>query len=308
LIRREVRVGSRASKLAMAQTQWVISRLQEAVPAARFTIVPIRTEGDVDRTTPLEAMGGRGVFVREVERRLLEGDVDLAVHSLKDLPTKETEGLVLAAVPKREDPRDAVISREGVDFLALSPGKVIGTGSPRRRAQLAYARPDLAFTAVRGNIDTRIAKAMQGELDAVVLAMAGLLRARIQAPARPIPMELCLPAPGQAALALQAREGDGEIQRLAATIDDPSTHRAVACERRLLGLLGGGCHAPVAAYCRAAGDEWALDACVGLADGSRLIRISCRGATPEAVLEVAYGELVSQGALEILQEGERSGP
>lgn len=302
---REVRVGTRASQLARAQTEWVIARLKEAAPKVRFTVVPIRTEGDLDRTTPLEAMGGRGVFVREVERRLLEGDVDLAVHSLKDLPTQETPGLVIAAVPPREDPRDALVSRDGVEFGALPAGARIGTGSPRRRAQLGAARPDVVFAPLRGNIDTRVKRAIAGEFDGVVLAMAGLLRARVQAPARPISLDVCLPAPGQGALAVQARQEDEEVVRLAAFVGDERARRATACERRLLGMLGGGCHAPVAAYCRPVDGEWAMDACVGLPDGSKLVRAGCRRPTPEGALEAVYRALVERGALDLLKEAER---
>src|SRR5690606_27643877 len=304
---REVRVGTRASLLALAQTRWVIARLQEAAPGVRFTVVTVRTEGDRDRSTPLPAMGGRGVFVREVERRLLQGDIDLAVHSLKDLPTEETPGLTVAAVPVREDPRDALVSRDGAALEALPPGAAVGTGSPRRRAQLAFARPDLVFVSVRGNVDTRVEKAARGELDAVVLAMAGLVRAGIRAPAKPIPFELCLPAAGQGALALPVREGDRAMERLAGLIDDGATHAAVRCERELLRRLGGGCHAPVAAYCRPEGGAWAFDACVGLPDGSRLVRASSREAAPEAARDAVYLRLMEKGGQELLKEAERAG-
>ena len=224
LTRREVRVGTRSSELAQAQTRWVVSLLEKVAPDIHFTIQTIRTEGDLDQQTPLPRMGGRGVFVREVERRLLAGDVDFAVHSLKDLPTEETPGLVILSVPSREDPRDALVTQNGVDFQSLSAGAVIGTGSPRRRAQLYYHRPEIDFRHVRGNIDTRVRRVIDGELDGVILAVAGLRRAGITTPARPIPLEISLPAAGQGALALQARgrRRDGGAPRSRRQPDGPS--------------------------------------------------------------------------------------
>ena len=184
---------------------------------------------------------------------------------------------------------------------ALPPGAAVGTGSPRRRAQLAFARPDLVFVSVRGNVDTRVEKAARGELDAVVLAMAGLVHAGIRAPAKPIPFELYAGGrPG--ALALQVREGDRAMERLAGLIDDGATHAAVRCERELLRRLGGGCHAPVAAYCRPEGGAWAFDACVGLPDGSALCGRRPARRRPKAARDAVYLRLMEKGGQELLKE------
>src|SRR5690606_6549843 len=176
--------------------------------------LPVETEGDLDRRTPLPEMGGRGVFVREVERRLIEGSADLAVHSLKDLPTAAAPGLVVAAVPERGDPRDALVTREGLDLDALPSGARLGTGSTRRMAQIAWHRKDLVIEPIRGNIDTRIGRVERGEIDGVVLAVAGLVRARMEGSWRPIPADIVVPAPGQGALAVQCRADDAELRSL----------------------------------------------------------------------------------------------
>ena len=304
MIRREVRVGTRSSELARAQTRWVVSELQRAAPGLRIAIETIRTEGDLDQQTPLPRMGGRGVFVREVERRLLAGDIDFAVHSLKDLPTDETPGLVITSVPSREDPRDALVTQGALEFESLPAGAVIGTGSPRRRAQLFFHRPEIRFRDVRGNIDTRIKRVIEGELDGVVLALAGLRRAGLPVPVRPIPLEISLPAAGQGALALQIREGDREIERLLALVDDSKARSGAFAERELLARLGGGCHAPVGVYCRPDGEGWLIEATVGLPDGAKLIRATHRAGDPMSAVDGVYQKLVEEGALQILAQAE----
>lgn len=286
-----IRVGARASRLAQAQTRWVIERIRGVRPELAFEIVPIRTEGDVDRSTPLPQMGGRGVFVGEVERALLEGRVDFAVHSLKDLPVKETEGLVVAAVPRREDPRDALITRAGLDVFDLPEGARVGTGSPRRQAQLAAVRPDLSFVGIRGNVETRAAKVAQGEFDATVLAVAGLNRSGIAPPARPIPLSIMLPAPGQGALAVQCRSDDQELRSVLERIDDADDRLAVAEERRLLTLIRGGCHAPVGALCRRDADGWRFEAAVLADPNEPLRRVEVRGDAPQGLADRAFALL-----------------
>jgi len=283
-----IRVGTRASRLALAQTNWVVAALQRLNPDLVFEIVPLKTAGDVDRSTPLPQMGGRGVFVAEVERALLAGEVDVAVHSLKDLPVDGTEGLVIAAVPVREDPRDALITRDGHDVASLPKGARVGTGSPRREAQLAAARPDLVFAPIRGNVETRAAKVVDGTFDATVLAVAGISRSGIRVEARPIPLSVMLPAPGQAALAVQCRAGDTELAAVIATIDDPDTRRAVTEERKLLSLLRGGCHAPLGCLCACKRGAWTLEAAVAREPGAPLRRAAVSAGQPEGLAERAF--------------------
>lgn len=286
-----LRVGTRRSPLALQQTRWVIDQLQKACPGLEVRVVPIRTEGDVDRETPLVQMGGRGVFVTEVERALRSGDVDFAVHSLKDLPTAPADGLVVAAVPLREDVRDALVTPGGISLDQLPRGATVGTGSPRRQAQLAQTRPDLRFVGIRGNIDTRRRKALEGEVDATILAMAGLKRSGLIEGAQPIPTDIMLPAAGQGALALQCRSDDIGTQEVLRSIDDPEAYAAAKAERDLLALLRAGCHAPVGAYCRRVGDEWVLEATVAKPDGSDQAKIAVRGSEPGDLSRQAYTAL-----------------
>lgn len=290
-VKRGLRVGTRRSPLALTQTRWVVQRLSEVAPDVAVTIVPLQTEGDIDRTTPLPQMGGRGVFVTRVEEALRNGEVDFAVHSLKDLPTQPAEGLIVAAVPQREDPRDALISARGWTLEQLPEGAVVGTGSLRRQAQLALVRPDLRFEGIRGNIDTRRQKALSGECDATLLAMAGLRRAGLTQHATPVSTEVILPAAGQGALALQCRIDDTECIELLRRLDDPVSHAAVGAERRLLQLLRGGCHAPVGTFCHQQNDAWIFEACVAHPTGTEHARIALRGDDPMSLAEEAYATL-----------------
>ncbi|MHB0870279.1 MAG: hydroxymethylbilane synthase, partial [Chloroflexota bacterium] len=219
---RELVVGTRGSALAMWQTRWIVDRLRAARPDLAIRIEKIQTEGDVKTGAPLWQIGGSGLFVKEIERALLQGRVDLAVHSMKDLPSEMAEGLVVAAVPEREDPRDVCVSRHELPLSSLSAGARVGTSSSRRRAQLLAYRPDLQIVPLRGNVDTRLRKAEGEELDAVVLAAAGLRRLgyadRIT---EYIPSDLCLPAPGQGAVAVQARSEDREVIEALSSLDHP---------------------------------------------------------------------------------------
>ena len=258
-------LGSRGSALALAQTRWVAERLQEAHPGLEVTVEIFSTAGDRIQDRPLPAIGGKGLFTRELEEALLDGRIDGAVHSLKDLPTEMTPGLTLGAIPARENPADMLVSRTGGTLAKLPPGAVVGTSSPRRRAQLARLRPDLRFTDLRGNVTTRLRKVREGVVDATVLAAAGLARLGLleEADGWVLPPELMLPAPGQGALALQIRDGDAQMADLAAALHDPDTARAVAAERAVLAALGTGCSAPVGALARIQGETLVLDACFG---------------------------------------------
>ena len=242
-------VGTRGSKLARAQTGWVISQLEQANPGLQVEMRIISTAGDRDQIRPLPEIGGKGLFTEELERALLDGDIDLAVHSTKDLPTGLKAGLAVLAYPPREDARDAWIGRGGVRFQDLPQGAVVGTTSLRRQSQLLRARPDLTFVGLRGNVDTRINKVQRGDCDGAVLAMAGLKRCGLEHEAtHPIDMELMLPAPAQGVLALEGRADDARVQAVVRSVHHADTAAAVECERTVLGQLDAGCRAPGAVY------------------------------------------------------------
>ena len=244
-------VGTRGSKLARAQTGWIISQLERANPSLTVEMQIISTAGDRDQIRPLPEIGGKGLFTEELERALLDGDIDLAVHSTKDLPTELKRGLAVLAYPPREDARDAWIGRGGVRFHDLPAGAVVGTTSLRRQSQLLRARPALTFVGLRGNVATR-----RGDCDGAVLAMAGLKRCGLEAEAtHPIDMELMLPAPGQGVLALEGRADDARVQSVVRPIHHAETAAAVECERTVLGQLDAGCRAPVAVYAEVVGGQ-----------------------------------------------------
>jgi len=245
---RTFRVGTRGSRLALRQTDIVLDALRSSHPQALFDVRTIHTAGDRSRAS-LSEIGGRGVFVIELERALLAGEIDLAVHSLKDLPSQETPGVIVAAVGLREDPRDALVSRGDVPLRHLAEGAIVGTGSPRRAAQLRALRPDLRIADIRGNVDTRIRKVQEGRYDATVLAAAGLARLGwLDKAAELLPPEVMLPAVGQGALAVQVRADDAEAIDVVQAADDHETHIAVSAERAFERRLGGGCHAAIAAF------------------------------------------------------------
>lgn len=243
---RPLRLGTRASALATSQSDWVAERLRAA--GHEVELVHVRTEGDVSRAS-LQEIGGTGVFASALRDALRGGDVDLAVHSLKDIPTAPEPGLTIAAVPEREDPRDVLVARDGLTLAELPAGSVIGTGSPRRAAQLALARPDLQVRDIRGNVGTRINLVRQGDLDAVILARAGLARLdRLADATDTLGLDAMLPAPGQAALAVECREDDQElVTLLEQTLEHAPTRAAVTAERAVLAALEAGCTAPIAA-------------------------------------------------------------
>lgn len=290
-MQRVVRVGTRRSPLARAQTEWVARSLRNIDSETIIEVVPIHTEGDIDKETPLPELGGRGVFVTEVERALRAGVIDFAVHSLKDLPTQAVDDLVVAAVPLREDVRDALVTAGGLTLDELPRGATVGTGSPRRQAQLAHVRPDLKFVGMRGNIETRRNKALTNDVDATLLAVAGLNRSGLADLSQPIPTEVMLPAAGQGALALQCRASDDAMRGMLQQVDDPTAHAGAGTERDLLARLRGGCHAPIGAYCRKEGGGWLLEACVASTDGSDVARVAVRGESAAGLAEAAYDAL-----------------
>lgn len=266
-------LGTRGSPLALWQARHVAARLAETHAGLTVDVKIIKTEGDRKLDVPLAAGAGKGVFVKELEDALYAGSIDLAVHSLKDLPTAQPVGLTLSAIPERYDPRDALVSRAGGGLESLRLSALVATGSPRRRAQLLTVRRDLRFTLVRGNVDTRVRKLNDGAFDALVLAVAGLGRLGItSAPYVPIPTEVCLPAPGQGALAIETRADDAATNRLVARLDDPRVRAAVVAERAFLDELGAGCLAPAGALAQVEDGSLAIEAMVAMTDGSALRR------------------------------------
>ncbi len=294
---RTLRVGTRGSLLARAQTDAVV-----AAVAAPVEIVPIVTDGDRS-TAALEQIGGTGVFVSALRSALLEGEIDVAVHSYKDLPTGDAEGIVIAAVPRREDPRDALVARDGLMLGQLPAGSRIGTGSPRRAAQLRALGLGFEIVPMRGTVDTRLRRVGEGAVDAVVLALAGLRRLGRDAEVTEIldPIQV-LPAPGQGALAVECRASDTAAVLALRVIDDADTRAAVTAERAVLAELEAGCTAPVAALAEIAegddGPEVFLRGSVTAPDGSRAVRLSSTGPVTDAegVGRRLAAELIAEGA------------
>ncbi len=273
-----LRIGSRASALARVQAEWVAATL-----SCCTALVWIRSGGDADQTTPLPAFGGVGVFTAELHQALFGDRIDVAVHSLKDLPVVEEAGIQLACVPVREDVRDALVARDELTFESLPAGARVGTGSPRRVAQLKRERPDLEFVGIRGNVPTRIEKVRAGEFDAVVLALAGLRRLGREADVSDIlPLELCLPAAAQGALGLTMRENDHRAAAAVAALRDVDTSACVTAERAALHGLGAGCHTPVGALATLEGGRLTLQVRLCSTDGATCLETTAEGALAEA--------------------------
>jgi hydroxymethylbilane synthase len=269
-------------------------------------LVAVATSGD-DTSRPIEAIGSTGVFVAAVRDAVLRGEADLAVHSMKDLPTAACGGLALAATPRREDPRDALCTRDGRTLADLPAGARVGTGSPRRVAQLRAVRPDLAYVPMRGNVDTRLQRVSEGGLDAVVLAVAGLRRLGREAAASDVlPVDVCTPAPAQGALAVECRDDlrDTELQEALHRLDDAPTRIATTAERRLLAVLEAGCTAPVGAFGIVHGSEITLTAAVAEIGGGTVIRLSDTGSAAAAVQrgDDLAARLLAAGATGLLGE------
>jgi hydroxymethylbilane synthase len=278
-----LRIGTRGSPLALWQARHVAERLGGAHPGLRVDLVEIRTRGDRDRETPLTAIGGQGLFTKEIQRALLAGDVDVAVHSLKDLPTAGVPGLMLGAVPPREDVADVLVSPRHASLAAMPAGATVGTGSLRRRAQLLHVRPDLNVVGVRGNVETRLGRATGGDLDAVILAAAGLRRLGLaQHLEIPLGPPDFLPAPGQGALGIECRAGDERTRRLLGSLDDPSAHRCVRLERAVMAELEAGCLIPLGCWAREEAGGLAVDASVVDPSGRERVAVHRRGVPTDA--------------------------
>jgi hydroxymethylbilane synthase len=308
---RNIIVGTRQSTLALTQTNQTIQLLQELCAQAglayTFEIKPIVTRGDRILDVTLSKVGGKGLFVKEIEQALTDKEIDLAIHSMKDMPFELPEGLTIGAVPRREDPRDCIISREGLSLADLPRGAKVGTSSLRRAAQLQAHRPDLRIESMRGNIDTRLRKLTDEGFDAIMLAAAGLHRMGWKDRVTEyLSQDICLPAVGQGALAVECREDDEEVMTILERLNDPVTQRNVAAERRLLGLLNGGCQVPIGAYAHVESEDvdaqLILTAMVASPDGSRLLKETATGSDPYQIGSEVAQALLDRGADNILAE------
>lgn len=300
-----LRIATRQSPLALWQAHYVKDKLECFHPGLRVELVPMVTRGDILLDTPLAKIGGKGLFVKELEIALLEERADLAVHSLKDVPIAFPDGLGLVTICERDDPRDAFVSNHYAHLDALPAGSIIGTSSLRRQCQIAAQRPDLIIRPLRGNLGTRLGKLDSGEYDAVILAVAGLNRLKLQSRIRyALPPEVSLPAVGQGAVGIECRLADDKTRRLLAPLNHKETALRVSAERAMNIRLDGGCQVPIGSYAEIIGDELWLRALVGAPDGSQMIRGERRGQACDAVAmgESLAEELLDNGAREILAE------
>lgn len=277
-------VGTRGSKLALIQTNWVIAQLQRNYPSVEFETKIIKTKGDIIQNVSLDKIGDKGLFVKEIEQQLLNGDIDMAVHSMKDMPSSLPRGLKFTGIPKREDPRDVLVLKEGYTSLDdLPQGAKVGTGSKRRKYQLLKYRPDLNIVPIRGNIDTRIKKIDDENLDAVVLAASGLLRAGFKEKiGYYIPKEIMIPAPAQGALAIEIRENSTEVENIVNSLSHKETEIQVAAERGFLDGINGSCHIPIGAYCNVDGENINLVGLFGNEDGTKIVTKTIEGKASNA--------------------------
>ncbi len=306
-MRTTLRIGTRRSRLALWQADWVKGRLERQWPQLDVALVPIVTSGDKIRDRALSQVGGKGLFVKEIEEALLDGRIDLAVHSVKDLPAVFPAGLVLSAVPRREDARDVLISRGGETLDDVPGGARVGTSSLRRQALLLHLRPDLRVETLRGNVDTRLRKHREGVVDATVLAAAGLKRLGLMpAQAHVLNEERFLPAIGQGAIGIETRDGT-EVAEFVQPLHDRQSGLEVAVERAFLRAVGGDCHTPLAAKAFARPDGVCLDALIASPDGRTVVRGQETGSADDAVGLGARlaTRLLSQGGREILDRLER---
>ncbi|MFL5802076.1 MAG: hydroxymethylbilane synthase [Roseiflexaceae bacterium] len=295
-------IGTRASKLALVQTGMVRAALEQAHAELQIAVEHITTKGDVILDRPLSAIGDKGLFVTEIEDALRAGRIDLAVHSAKDLPSELPPDMLLAAFPPREDPRDALVSRDGMRLADLPHGARVGTSSLRRACQLRALRPDLQIAELRGNVDTRLRKLREGQYEAVVLAAAGLLRLGLADEiSEYLELDIMLPAVSQGILGIEVRAGDAATAALLAPLDDPAARIAASAERAFLARIGGGCQVPIGAYARRDGDTLVLAGMIGALDG-RLVRGELSGPAdqPAALGTRLADELLERGGRALL--------
>jgi len=304
-LRKEIRIGTRASALALWQAEWVKSELEKKYPGMTVSLTKIKTTGDKILDVPLAQVGGKGLFVKEIEEAMLANEIDIAVHSMKDVPTLFPDGLHLSCITKREDARDALLTRNNMKFKDLPQGATIGTSSLRRQAQLMSVRPDFKIQQLRGNVDTRLRKLKEGQFDAIILAAAGVRRLGLtENVSEYLDPSISLPAIGQGALGIECRVDDRELNDLIAFFNHQDTRTCVTGERALLRRLEGGCQVPIACYGQMMNGKLHLIGLVGSVDGKRIIKDTIEGEADKAEkLGVTLAEkLLSKGADVILRE------
>jgi hydroxymethylbilane synthase len=305
LRKQKIKIGTRGSALALWQAEWVKSELEKRYQGMTVTLTKIKTTGDKILDVPLAKVGGKGLFVKEIEEAMLANEIDIAVHSMKDVPTFFPDGLHLSCITKREDPRDALLTRNGVTFKELPKGANVGTSSLRRQAQLMNIRPDFVIHQLRGNVDTRLRKLKEGQFDAIILAAAGIKRLGLaENVTEYIDPEISLPAIGQGALGIECRVDDRELNDLIAFFNHDDSRTCVTGERALLRRLEGGCQVPIACYGRMKDGKLHLTGLVGSVDGKRIIKDTIEGApdTAEKLGVTLAEKLLVQGADVILRE------
>jgi hydroxymethylbilane synthase len=305
---RKIIVGSRRSKLALTQTNWVMKQLKALDPRFEFEVKEIVTKGDQIQDVTLSKVGGKGLFVKEIEQAMLDKEIDMAVHSMKDMPAELPEGLCIGCIPFREDHRDALISRGHVLLKDLKPGAIIGTSSLRRSAQLLVERPDLEIKWIRGNVDTRLAKLEAEEYDAIILAAAGLARLgwASEVVTEFLDDQMCVPAVGQGALSIECRQDDKELLELFEKFTCKKTERAVQAERAFLLKMEGGCQVPIAGFAYIAdNDEIVLNVLVASPEGQVIIKEEVRGQNPEELGIQAADLLIKKGGKDLIDQVKR---
>ncbi len=300
-----IKIGTRGSKLALWQANWVKSALNQKFPRISIELEIIKTQGDKILDVPLAKVGGKGLFVKEIEQTLMDRRVDLAVHSMKDMPAEIPDGLCIGAIPGREIPSDVLISRSGLNFSKLESGSVIGTSSLRRGAQLRHCRNDIVIRPLRGNLDTRLRKLETEDMDAIVVAAAGVKRLNLEDRITEyLDEEIMLPAVGQGALCIEIRKNDPPVSELISTLDDSQTRTIVSGERAFLNRLEGGCQIPIAGHGKLEDDRFTLTGLVAEVDGSRIFKDIVEGpieASERLGIELAE-RLLDQGADELLKK------
>lgn len=298
----KIKIGTRASRLALWQAEFVAGEIKKKFPAVEVELVKIQTRGDKILNTPLAKIGGKGLFTKELEIQMAEKKIDLAVHSLKDVPSELPDGFKIAAITRRENPFDAFVSEKFSSPEDLPAGSIVGTSSLRRAAQILNLRPDLKIKTLRGNVETRLKKLQAGEFDAIILAAAGLIRLGLESNIKKILPEI-IPSAGQGALAIEIRSGDLQTERFINFLNDTETFSAIKIEREFLGEIGGSCQVPAGIFAEVAGNKMKVRACIASTDGKKIVRTSAEENFDniEGLGKKIAAELLSNGGAEILE-------
>src|SRR5699024_5522293 len=301
---RKIIVGTRKSNLAITQTEWVIEQLKKAGVKNEFEVKKISTKGDKIIDVMLSKVGGKGLFVKEIEQAMYDKEIDFAVHSMKDMPAELPEGLVISSIPVREDHRDAFISKDNIPLKDLPAGSIVGTSSLRRSSQILAKRPDLEIKWIRGNVETRLRKMREEDYDAIILAVSGLKRVGLSEDliTEYLDPEVVIPAVGQGALAIECREDDDELHDILARINDVHSEKTITAERAFLNRIEGGCQIQIGGYAYLESDDIILSAMVGSPDSQTILQEVVRGNDPVQVGEQAAQKLLDQGAKDIVDQ------